>query len=446
MYRFVTDIGTVCEYLSVPPVAGEPRIVAFDFETAPDDLWRGEERAALDPHKAHIVGVSFSTAEDNGIYIPIAHRCGVNIDHAQMLALLTEFATDPGIIKVAHNLAFESMFLYRHGIVLQQPCYDTIAAAQMILKSNHAFRSLSDSGLKTLVPELFGEELPTFFDVTGNKHYDDLDPDDTETIRYACADADYALRLYHTLNEWFDRWLPKHRTIVEQVESPTAVYCGLMKFNGLLADAPRMASWAVACEARLAKLRDEIAFIIGDVNIGAGASTAAFKQYLYEDLGLPVLKTTARSREATDDEAMIRLSEWCEVNRPDLVPLFRLVQAYRHWGKIMGTYVVGYAKHISTATGRIHADLFPLGTETGRFAARKPNLQNMPRASSSQTSACRRKLSPLRCASSPLAAGCAGPPRWHWRPQLFHGPRRLRPAVAGLQPDRASRRRILLPG
>jgi DNA polymerase-1 len=37
-------------------------------------------------------------------------------------------------------------------------------------------------------------------------------------------------------------------------------------------------------------------------------------------------------------------------------------------------------EHLNRATGRIHADLFPLGTETGRFAARKPNLQHMPRA------------------------------------------------------------------
>jgi DNA polymerase-1 len=47
---------------------------------------------------------------------------------------------------------------------------------------------------------------------------------------------------------------------------------------------------------------------------------------------------------------------------------------------VKSTYIEGYAEHINPATGRIHADLFPLGTETGRFAARKPNLQNMPRA------------------------------------------------------------------
>ena len=35
-------------------------------------------------------------------------------------------------------------------------------------------------------------------------------------------------------NNWFDRYLPKHRFIVENFESPAAVYCGLMKYNGLL--------------------------------------------------------------------------------------------------------------------------------------------------------------------------------------------------------------------
>jgi len=374
MYRLVTEIGEVREYLSGSPA------IAFDLETAPDDPYRDDERAALDPHKAHIAGVSFSAAESDGIYVPLAHKQGTNADHAEMLALLAEFAADFNIIKVAHNLAFESMFLYKHGIVLQQPCYDTIAAAQMTLKGNTAFRALADSGLKTLAAVLLGEELPTFSEVTGGRHFDELDPADHETIRYACADADYTLRLYHLLNGWFDRWLPKHRIIVEQVESPTAVYCGLMKFNGLLVDTARMDARAAECEERLTKLREEITFIGGDINIGANASTSAFKQYLYKDLGLPVLKTTAKYQEAADDEAMVLLAEWCETNRPDLVPLFRLVQDYRRWGKVKSTYIDGYAKHINTATGRIHADLFPLGTETGRFAARKPNLQNMPRA------------------------------------------------------------------
>jgi len=360
--------------------------VAFDFETAPDEQYRDEERAALDPHKAHIVGVSFSIAEGDGIYVPLDHKTdpsrvgSTNADPAEMLSLLGEFAADPGIVKVAHNLSFEAMFLYARNIVIQPPVYDTIAAAQMTLKNTRIFRGLSDSGLKALVPELFGDELPSFEEVTAGRDFDELDPTDPETVRYACADSDYTLRLYRVFNEWFDRYLPKHRYIVEQVESPTAVYCGLMKYNGLLSDAAQMEQKRQEAEAKLESLRADIAFIIGDVNIGANASTSAFKKYLYEDLKLPVLKTTAKYQEAADDEALVLLSEWCETNKPDYVPLFRLVQEYRRWGKIKSTYIEGYAQHINSASSRIHADLFPLGTETGRFAARKPNLQNMPRA------------------------------------------------------------------
>jgi len=373
MYRPVTNAGEVRAYLSGAPLVG------FDFETAPDAEYRDEDRAALDPHKSHIVGVSFSVAEGDGIYVPLAHKIGVNADAAEMLALLAAFVADPGIIKVAHNLSFEAMFLYARKIVIQPPVYDTIAAAQMTLKGAGTFRGLSDSGLKTLVPELIGDEIPSFEEVTAGRAFDELDPADPETVRYACADADYTLRLYHVFNGWFDRYLPKHRYIVEQVESPTAIYCGLMKYNGLLADAAQMEQKRHEAEDKLAGLRADIAFIIGDVNIGANASTAAFKKYLYEDLKLPVLKTTAKYQEAADDEALVLLSEWCEKEKPEYVPLFRLVQEYRRWGKIASTYITGYADHINGATGRIHADLFPLGTETGRFAARKPNLQNMPR-------------------------------------------------------------------
>ena len=269
--------------------------------------------------------------------------------------------------------------LYQRGIVVQEPVYDTIAAAQMTLKSNTAFRGLGDCGLKTLVRQLFGVELPSFEDITFGRFFDELDIGDPATLNYACADADYTLRLYLLFNGWFDRYLPRHRWLVENVESPTAVYCGIMKYNGLLVDEALMHDKAGQCGQELECLRGEIAFIIGDVPIGANASTSAFKRYLYSDLGLPVPKTTAKMQEAIDDEALVLLAEWCAANRPDLVPLFRLVQEYRRWGKIRSTYIDGYARYINPATGRIHADLLPLATETGRFAARNPNLQNMPR-------------------------------------------------------------------
>ena len=377
-YSCVTDHGKIKDYLAGAAV------VAFDFETSPMEASRAAGTAARDAHIATITGVSFSVAEGSGIYVPLRHKRGRNIERPEevMGYLQGAFFENATVIKVAHNLSFEAMFLYALGMVVQAPAYDTIAAAQLTLKSSTAFRNLSDSGLKTLVPQLFGVELPDFQAVTDGRFFDELSPQDAETVQYACADSDFALRLYHLFNDWFDRYLPRHRFLVEQVESPTAVYCGIMRYNGILMDQAAMEAKQAEAKERLAKIREEIAFLIGDVEIGANASTSAFKSYLFNDLGLPVLKTTAKYQEAADDETMILLADWCRENRPELTRLFELVQEYRRWGKIKGTYLDGYLRHVNNATGRIHPDLMSLGTETGRFAARNPNLQNMPRKGS----------------------------------------------------------------
>ena len=383
-------------------------VVAFDFETAPLPAYRDDNKAALDAHRSHIVGVSLSVAEGSAIYVPLCHLRGPNADPEQVIPYLRgALWMNPAVVKIAHNLSFEAMFLYALGVVVQPPCYDTIAAAQMTLKTTFEFRALSDSGLKKLVPELLGDELPTFEDVTEGRFFDELASDDPDTVRYACADSDYALRLYRRFNEWFDAYLPRHRWIVENIESPTAVYCGLMKYNGLLMDETAMIRKQGECAARLLELREKIHAMTGDVEIGANAGTQAFKDYLFKTLGLPVLKTTAKNAEhsrptagrlearrseaecagtpgairdahgaSIDDQTMVMLAEWCAEHRPELVPLFELVQEYRKWSKLKTTYIDGYLRFINPVTGRIHPDLLPLATETGRFACRQPNLQN----------------------------------------------------------------------
>lgn len=372
-YKCVTTVDGIRDYI------GGSRIVAFDFETAPDDPYREEEKAALDPAKAHIAGCSFSVKAGTGIYVPIAHRVGTNIDKDAFFTFLAAFLLNKTITKIAHNIAFESGMAYARGIAIQAPVYDTICASQMSLKSRYEFRKLSESGLKRLAEELFGEPLPSFSSVTAGKHFDELDAQDEETVRYGSADSDFALRLYNKFNEWFDRYLPKHRYIVEEIESPTAVYLGIMKCNGIPVNLPLMQERKTEAEAEMERIRGEIEFIIGDVNIGANCSTQAFKNYLYKDLGLPILKTTETNREAADDMTMTLLKEWCDENRPELSGLFTLVQEYRKWGKIKSTYIDGYLKYLNPVTGCIHPELFALSTDTGRMNCRNPNAQNMLR-------------------------------------------------------------------
>ena len=138
-YKCVTTVDGIKDYI------GGSRIVAFDFETAPDDPYREEDKAALDPAKAHIVGCSFSVKEGTGVYVPVAHRVGTNIDQDAFFAFLMAFLMDKTVIKIAHNIAFESSMAYARGIVIQAPVYDTICASQMSLKSIYEFRKLKES-------------------------------------------------------------------------------------------------------------------------------------------------------------------------------------------------------------------------------------------------------------------------------------------------------------
>ena len=373
-YKTVRTVAEIEEYI------GDAEVIAFDFETAPTDEYRDEEMAALDAHKSDIVGISMSKEAGTAIYVPLRHRAYENADASIVMSYLTSrLFTSRKITKIAHNLAFEAMFLYKYGIVLQEPVYDTIVAAQLTLKSDYEFRELKECGLKKLVPYLYNVELPTFESVVGELCFDELDPDSWNTCRYACADSDYALQLYHTFNDWFENNIPKHRYICEEIESPTAVFTGMMKYNGVGVDAALMEQKKQEAEEKLMDLRSKILDVTGDIEIGENCGTEAFKNFLYKTLQLPVIKLTAKYREAADDEAIQMLAGYCKQVRPELVEFFDTVKEFRKWAKIKSTYIDGYMKHINSATGRIHPDLMPMGTDTGRFAARNPNLQNMPR-------------------------------------------------------------------
>lgn len=203
-YQAVLSVEGIEAYLS------GAEAVAFDFETAPLSAFREEPKAALDAHKAHIVGISLSVREGSAIYVPLRHKQGENAASIAVTGYLREAVFEnPHVTKVAHNLAFEAMFLYAMGIVVQPPCYDTIAAAQLTLKNAVEFRSLSDSGLKVLANGILGANMATFEAVTNGRHFDELSPQSEEALAYACADSDYTLQLYHLFNKWFDKYLPR---------------------------------------------------------------------------------------------------------------------------------------------------------------------------------------------------------------------------------------------
>jgi DNA polymerase-1 len=385
-YKLVLNISDLDKYL-MPMWKRENKILSFDFETSPLEQYREIKKAALNPHMSQITGISFSHTQNTGIYLPLTHRigqnfCGVDPDGLKDFLQIIKFIFDSkDILKISHNAAFESMFLYKYGIVLQPPIFDTIAAAMMSLKNEKYFRLQEESGLKTLTEEIFKCKRKSYNELTDGKSFDELDPSNPEVIYYGCADSDDALQLHDYYKDWFAFNIPKHYDVVKNIESPTAIYCGIMQYNGILVDKNLMQQKHDECSSKITELENKIYDLIGrKINIGKNASTKAFKEYLFIDQKLPVMKTTEKDKESADDEAFILLKEYCEIQKLDKTKeLIETVQEYRKYGKLLSTYITGYMKHINDVTNRIHANPNPLKTDTGRFAYNKPNLQNMPR-------------------------------------------------------------------
>lgn len=379
MYKLVKSVEEAKAYIA------DNAIVAFDFETAPDAPYRNyggaREPPALDPHRAHIVGCSFSVKVGDGIYIPVAHQDGNNCNQEEFYNFLGELLTNPKIIKVAHNLEFEAKMAYAKGIVIQPKCYDTICAAQLTIK-NGQFRELKDCGLKQLAKELLGVPLPTFNVVTDGHHFDELSTLDSETVRYACADSDFALQLYHYFNNYFDSYsrmdLAGHRVITE-LESVISVYCGLMNYNGCPIDLDAVEEKLDLITKVVAEKRSELNTLTG-IDVGMSCSSDSFSTYLYEELKLPQLVVTDSGNPATNKEAVQELTFWAQRNgRSDVVELLEKVTEYRQLTKLKTTYLEKFDELTDNKTGCIHPHFYHLSTATGRMSCVNPNMQNTPK-------------------------------------------------------------------
>lgn len=103
-YKLAKSAEEALDYIANSPV------IAFDIETAPDEKYADDSASSLDPHKAHIVGISFSKHPGEGIYVPIAHKnTNRNIDASKLLEVFAQISSitvgDEATIQGASQLA-----------------------------------------------------------------------------------------------------------------------------------------------------------------------------------------------------------------------------------------------------------------------------------------------------------------------------------------------------
>ncbi len=162
---------------------------------------------------------------------------------------------------------------------------------------------------------------------------------------------------------------PQLEKIYREIERPLTPVLARMELAGVAIDRPLLGAISTRMEKTLRELEQKIWAEAGEeFNIN---SPVKLGQILFEKLGYPVLKKTAKTRSSsTGFEVLNELAERG-------LPMPKLVLEFREISKLKGTYVDALPL-IADDEGRVHTSFRQTVAATGRLSSSDPNLQNIP--------------------------------------------------------------------
>ncbi|ABK90464.1 DNA polymerase I [Francisella tularensis subsp. novicida] len=328
---------------------------SFAFDTETD---------SLNTYEANLVGLSFCAKEGRAFYIPLQHRyLGVpqQLELGFVLDKLKRLFADSKKVKVAHNFKFDEKVLSKYAIEINGKVDDTMIMAYVLKSSGkHDMDSLSKEHL--------GIEPIAYTAIAGTgKQQQTLDQVDIEIVaKYAAEDADITFRLFNHFKALLEQDKVLYKLYCE-LEMPLTIILNQMEKTGVKIDAAKLIQQSVSLETSIKELESKCYNLAGqEFNL---SSPVQLREILFEKLGLPPVKKTAKGQVSTSEEVLVQLAEDYEIAA--------LIMKYRHLSKLKNTYTDKLPKMLD-ANGRVHTSYNQTGTVTGRLSSSDPNLQNIP--------------------------------------------------------------------
>ncbi len=328
------------------------KVIAFDTETT-----------SLNAVEAELVGISLSFKQEEGYYIPLNHcEATEQLAVEQVLEKLKPVLTDPGILKIGHNLKYDLVVLQKYGVEIA-PYADTMLMSYVLDagKNGHGMDELAERHL--------GYQTIKYTDVTGTgknqKRFDEVPI--ALAARYAAEDADITLRLYHLFQE---RLVKEQMVAVyETIERPLVPVISRMEGHGIKINQPLLYRLGKDFAEEMQKLELKIYDLAGHpFNIG---SPKQLGEVLFVEQNMPQPKKTKTGTFVTDADVLEKL-----VAQGYDLPA--KVMEWRGLAKLKSTYIDGLLASVNPKTQRIHTSFAMAATTTGRLSSSEPNLQNIP--------------------------------------------------------------------
>lgn len=276
---------------------------------------------------------------------------------------LMPFFQDQKWTKIIQNAKFDTKFILHHLGVKTNNIFDT-KLAEHLLTSDESWSSTS---LKTLAKKYLDIELDkdirqSFINMPSMQMFTD------EQLQYAAKDAEILHSIYE---QQIEQLAQKGLTKVAELEFELSPIVGHMELVGVPIDTKK---WNTKLED-YAKEHEEsrlemhrLIFDEGDIDEQMGMFTRDSI-----NLNSPKQIKEAFHKIGIDIEATNE-REIALINHPAAKELLN----YRKLQKILSSYGGTFLDKIHPFDGRIHADYQQLGTATGRFSCKDPNLQQMP--------------------------------------------------------------------
>lgn len=201
----------------------------------------------------------------------------------------------------------------------------------------------------------------------GTKNRESSNTDVNIIGRWACEQADVALRLRKPLEQAVER--EGMHSLLYDLEMPLVRVLAEMELNGVRIDTYALKLAENDMNRRLAEIEKDIYTIAGEeFNVGSPAKVG---EILFDKLQLdPKAKKTKTGQYSTSEDVLEKLLP--------KNPIVAKIIEYRALKKLLTTYLTALPAAINPETGRVHTNYNQTVTATGRLSSSAPNLQNIP--------------------------------------------------------------------